>query len=219
MAITFLSGVKRAASREVLIVARTRMGDHYVCIGGFDIAARKNIRLLSSEGKPPTKDVPYQIGEIWSVSYTAISGFNIVMPHAEDVAVSSYHRVKQLGPDDLLDFIYSNCPVKKGAISTLFSGHLLLENGSACIEKSAVPDHSVCFWEIENPLEHHLTFGRSKYIYEVGETKVWLPYVGTDGPIDEIQAPGLVRASLARWWTLAGSGTERKCYLQLSGWY
>ncbi len=214
-----MTGFTRAASREVLIAARTRMGDHYVCIGGFDIAARRNVHLLNSSGKPPTSDIPFQVGDIWNVTYNPVPSSNIVMPHTEDVAVSSYERARHLAPDALLDFIYSNCRVIKGSIHNLFGGHLVLGNGAACIEKSAVPDHSVCFWEIEHHLEHRNTFEKHKYIYEEDKTKVWLPYVGTDEPLGEIRAPGLVRASLARWWTLAGSATERKCYLQLSGWY
>lgn len=195
------------------------MGDYYVCIGGFDIAAGRNIRLLNSQGKPPKSDAPFQVGDIWNVTYEPLSDSSLVMPHAEDVRVLDCRLKTSLDSDVLLDFIYRHCAIYEGPIQNLFGGHLVLGRGAACIEKSAVPDHSVCFWEISTPLHHRTAYEKHKYFYEEGETKVWLPYVGTADPIEIVRSPGLARVSLARWWKLAGSDIEEKCYLQLSGWY
>ncbi|HEY4386150.1 MAG TPA: hypothetical protein VGN34_16965 [Ktedonobacteraceae bacterium] len=45
-----------------------------------------------------------------------------------------------------------------------------------------------------------------------------IAYVGGADVVPEIPADALIRVSLARWWKLYEK-EERKCYLQLSGWY
>ncbi len=193
------------------------MHDH-VCIGGFDMAGRKNIRLLNLDGMPPPSSIPFQIGDVWRISYNPLHRSLITAPHVEDATVSHYTRAHHLGPNELVDFIYSNCTVIKGPITALFGGHVVV-GGSACIEASAVPDHSVCFWQTETPLQRCRSYDKDKYLYEEGDTRFWLTYVGTDPPVERIEAPGLVRVSLARWWAPPGSLSAKRCFLQMSGWY
>ena len=46
-----------------------------------------------------------------------------------------------------------------------------------------------------------------------------IPYVGVEPPPEIIPVGSLVRLSLARWWKPEEKEEDKKCYLQLSGWY
>lgn len=45
-----------------------------------------------------------------------------------------------------------------------------------------------------------------------------IKFVGFQNPLDIIPAGTLIRVFLARWWA-SPNDNERRCYLQLSGWY
>ena len=75
-------------------------------------------------------------------------------------------------------------------------------------------------WGIANP-EETITKSPDGRGYIVKDVLRGLKYVGEESPIKVIPAGTLVRVSLARWWRPEDSepNFEKRCYLQLSGWY
>ena len=70
-------------------------------------------------------------------------------------------------------------------------------------------------------LSHTKTRPYYTLIYETSSrpsAQLRIPFVGCADPIPEIPAEALIRVSLARWWKKTEE-EEKKCYLQLSGWY
>lgn len=208
---------------DVLIVARTKMGDGNVCIGGYDITNKRNVRLLDETGANQSASCPFQIGEVWVIDY--IPRKNIIPPHTEDVLVLDFCQINKLNEAQLYNFISGHCVINDGSIMSLFEGCVQLPNmGSAFISKRSVPNSSVCFWkpdsklkllnDSDNPFKY-------RFKYRINRHVIHLPYVGerTDlvpGIVTSVDS--IVRLSIARWWT-GTSQQEEHCYLQLSGWY
>lgn len=202
---------------DVLIVARTQMGHGNVCIGGYDTGNRRNVRLLDAGGANQSGTCPYQLGQIWRMSYTP--RINMVPPHTEDVLVSSSTHLQLMGQQQLAAYIMQHCVVVTGSSSKLFNGCLQFpQSGAAYISNDNVPNHSVCFWQIDNDLYYTNTYGKDRFRYFNGVNNTYLPYVGAGAQVATISAGSVVRVSLARWWSPPGQDEEH-CYLQLSGWY
>lgn len=202
---------------KVLIVARTQMGHGHVCVGGYHTSGHRNVRLLDSRGANQPENCAYQVGELWQMSYAPRQ--QLVSPHTEDVLVSAATHVKALSQKQLGTYIREHCHVVAGPSVRLFSGCVQFpQSGAAYIGPEQVPDHSVCFWEIDHPLEYTNAFNKHRYRYYDGTRNTYLPYVGTGAQVDLLPAGSLVRVSLARWWAPPDQVDEH-CYLQLSGWY
>lgn len=86
-------------------------------------------------------------------------------------------------------------------------------------EGAALPRQSTGLWVASQPVR------KSKF--EEHGTSYWFPdghgiravkYVGMDEPAEEIPDGALVRFSLANWKAFL-QDAEKRCYLQLSGWY
>ena len=78
---------------------------------------------------------------------------------------------------------------------------------------------STGFWLADRPLTHRNVGSKSYYLYNHPKLGAfYMPYVGIANTIDEITLDALMRVSLARWWAPQGV-SEKRCYLQLSGWY
>jgi hypothetical protein len=107
---------------EVLIVSRTHMGKSSgnVCIGGYDIATKRNVRLLTCTGSNQPGTAPFQIGEKWDITYTQNS--NLIAPHIEDVMVQSSILIDTLSNANLATFISQNCNIITGNLNLLFGG-------------------------------------------------------------------------------------------------
>lgn len=202
---------------DVLIVARTQMGHGNVCVGGYDTSNRRNVRLLTRNGDNQSGTCPYQIGEIWRMSYAPRP--NVTPPHTEDVLVSSATHVQVLGQQQLGTYIRQHCVVVTGPSSVIFNGCVQFpQSGAAYVAKDHVPSHSVCFWQINNALQYTNAYDKHRYRYYDGMHTTYIPYVGSGVQVNILPTGSLVRVSLARWWMPPGQDEEH-CYLQLSGWY
>jgi hypothetical protein len=190
-----------------------------VCVGAFDTGIRTNLRLLTSTAANQPEDTPYQVGQLWNLTYIRRS--RPVPPHVEDVLVSNATLTgNQRG---LAQFIRTNCTVLTGSISGVFDHCIQLQSGGAAYisRTGGIPSGSVCFWEADAPLERNDYRGKVKYSYTQRTTACTLAYVGLEAPLPRIAARTLLRLSLARWWRPqdANPDEEQKCYVQLSGWY
>jgi hypothetical protein len=212
---------------RVLIVAKTHWGKDAACVGALNLETNDSIRLLRPNGSKQPRDTNFDIGQVWEIEYTPSQ--KIVFPHTEDVIVQ---RDRYLGQQPhLRDFLIERVQPCSGGVDQLFDGLLMSEKGS-CFLSSYMPEHllkrSTGFWLPEFPLrqannpEYYVTHVNTEpYRYEeIGfhEEDVYIKYVGYSPPIRQIPACTLVRVSLARWWDGRGHH-EKRCYLQLSGWY
>lgn len=219
MAINFskLFAASTPAQTDVLIVSRTQMGGGNVCIGGFDIDRKRDVRLLTSNGGNQPGSAPFQIGQIWKIAYTPKA--NLTRPHTEDVMVQSSLHSSTLSGAAITTFISENCSVISGPLSNLFGGsaHSPL-HAASYIDATSIPDHSVCFWRPNSSLTHTNAFNKDKYHHTDEKHDTYFAYVGLAPAIAIIPQGSIVRMSLARWWTPPNSNSQA-CYLQLSGWY
>ncbi len=204
----------------VLIVSRTRMNKG-VCVGAIIETTREVIRIHDEHGANLTKEAEYQIGERWEVDVQpAWNGRN--KPHVEDTQVLSPKRINDIDMQGLIAFIKSKCNIIKGTIYELFSGTLVSVNcglSTMYINGQNVPDHSVAFWIADKDLvKREETFKDQKKIFYVYDSSKKIRYVGFQQAIDVIPQGTIIRMSLANWWDTNGT-TEKRCYLQLSGWY
>lgn len=213
--------LKTASTRlqsEVLVVSRTQMGGGNVCIGGYDTIQSRNVRLLTSNGGNQPGSSLFQIGQLWDISYTPKAYLSD--PHSEDVLVHTASQVRALTTSDTERYIRDNCEIETGLLGDLFDGAILSQpRGASYISSDDTPGYSVCFWEASTNLNHAMSFNKSKYRYVDRARDTHLAYVGVAPAIPMIPRGKIVRLSLARWWAPADSDEEKKCYLQLSGWF
>lgn len=200
---------------KVLIVARTQMGHGNVCVGGYDTSKGHNVRLLDASGANQSAACPYQVGEIWRMSYTPRG--NVVPPHTEDILVSSATHIQSLDQRQLAAYILQHCQVVTGPSSNLFDGCVEFpQSGAAFISKGNVPNHSVCFWQLDAALQYTNAYNKDRFRYFDGVHNTYLPYVGTGAHMATISVGSIVRVSLARWWS-PPEQDEEHCYLQQVG--
>ena len=199
---------------EVLIVSRTRMNNG-VCCGGIDLTNGEFIRLHDHWGKNLTDSAPFQIGEVYNMNYrTAIKCRPL--PHVEDKEVlPDYEKLRQLSTTEFIDEIDRLVDVLNGSIETIFEGKLRRSTFATYISPEDIPQFSVCFWRPNSPLIKSGFLGKTKYWYGGNYA---INYVGFQEPIEVIPAGTLLRMSLANWWS-PDDITEKRCYLQLSGWF
>ena len=226
-------------TRQILIVSRTQMKNG-VCVGGIDLNSFELIRLHNKRGGNLTIDTPYQIGEVWEMN-VELPWNPRVKPHVEDRMTTPLSLVGCISMQDVSDYLngnfvkvkiapgYSNkilyvinsyvingenmkSKIAKGTLSTTFEKKLKFFGWSSYIGKEDVPNFSTQFWISDKPLYHKVSFKKHYYVYD--NTYI----VGFQNKIDVIPAGTIIRLSLANWWDRDGSG-EKRCYLQLSGWY
>ncbi len=199
---------------EVLIVSRTRMKNG-VCCGGIDLANGEFVRLHDHWGKNLTDSAPFQIGDVYNLDYrTAVNCRPI--PHIEDKEVlPDCEKLKQLTATEFIDEIDRLVDVPNGGIETIFEGKLRRSTFATYISPKDIPQFSVCFWRPNAPLIKSGFLGKTKYWFSGSYA---INYVGFQEPIEVIPAGTLLRMSLANWWS-PDDITEKRCYLQLSGWF
>ncbi len=90
-------------SNNVVILARTRMNNGRVCVGGFDIDNNRYIRLLTENANNQNEDASYQVGQIYSVSYE--NRVQLVLPHCEDVCIQSSDLQQTLTVQELQNIL------------------------------------------------------------------------------------------------------------------
>lgn len=204
------------ASKNVLIVARTRMYGARVCIGALSETG-ENLRLMNQrcESDIGAKAL-YKIGEWWQVTCEPCG--SLPPPHIEDVAVSEASKVGEQA--DLGKYLIQATKPWKGSMEVLFDGKIRFTgSGAGYISRDAIPASATGFWIPNSPLKLDVD-NRDKPGYYADYSQ-HLSYVGLQEEVDVIQAGQLVRVSLARWWKPrdADPSFEERCYAQLSGWY
>ncbi len=204
-------------TEKVLVVARTRMGNDYVCVGAIS-ASGEHLRLMNQNcWADHDANSPYQIGDWWSVQGQPCGEQK--PPHVEDFAVAA--RAKLGVQNDLDDYLRSTVHAWNGPIDVLFDGKIrFTSSGGGYISPDDVPREATGFWMPATRLTLN-TDARGRLGYYTDDGYRHLNYVGTDTAIPEIAAGQLVRVSLARWWkpNNAEESFELRCYGQLSGWY
>ena len=204
---------------DVIIVAKTQMSNA-TCVGA--IAQNGTyLRLLDESAHNQPKNTNFEVRQVWDIEFK--QPYNITPPHVEDVLVVS-KRLKGTLRDEItmLQIVEQyGFTIWRGTPNTLFDGHLQwTENGSCYIsEKGEIPKHSVGFWIPDINLTKVIFYNKARYSYHnLHICSRNIPYVGFEYPIDTIPFGTLIRVSLARWWDKNGE-TEKRCWLQLSGWY
>jgi hypothetical protein len=207
---------------RVLIVSRTRMRGSK-CIGGLVLSNNQSVRLLTASGTNQSDNSAYQVGQIWDLTFTPSQ--NPAAPHTEDVLVTASGYISDVSNlVNFLDARIGNLAERywEGSPDCLFRGMIRSTgNGSGFIAHPNVPNLSTGFWRPDRDLIHSNEGTRVRYTYPGNYEGVRvLTYVGDTVSIPIIPAGSLVRVSLARWWRPQGAqDLERRCYLQLSGWY
>ena len=212
---------------RVLIVARTRMGSG-VCVGGLALDTHRSVRLLSKDGTLQPRQTEFDVGHIWNVDFRLLR--NVEPPHVEDVVVFSKRYLETV--DSMHDTLMQHIQPWQGGPESLFDGMLTIDRTRCYVARSKpVPQRSTGYWLLDRPLVFDKervdkTQIRHLYLMEYKESvggriytrTLTIPYVGYPRPIDEIPVGTLVRVSLARWYAPVET-IEKRCYLQLSGWY
>ena len=208
---------------RVLIVAKTRMGDYYSCVGGLNLETNQSIRLLRSDGSNQPNNTRFEAGQVWELVFQPLSG--ITPPHVEDVHVT---RETYIGPvSNLRNVLMQRVHTWRGEPDQLFEGKLIFERTGYISKTGSLPGCSTGYWLPNYPLSLSLNFREGQPYYQIitqpreifpAVRKLFIKYVGFADPIGLIPEGALVRVSLARWWQRPGTDEER-CYLQLSGWY
>lgn len=213
---------------KVLIVSKTHMGNGRCCVGGLGVVqgpVLRSLRLLTCEGdKLVLANSPYEIGQVWELEFKRIG---IKAPHVEDVRVCSRKLLRQATPEigktifEKVKQPESGMKIWEGPPEVLFDGCLnATDGGSGFIsEKGDIPDQSTGFWVADRDLERRDYKGKIRYRYPANSGIRYIKYVGVKEPDLTIIPQGtLLRVSLARWWQRS-KDEEKRCFLQLSGWY
>ena len=197
---------------RILIVSRTRM-QHGVCVGGLNVDDKTFVRLHNEHGGNLPSDAPYQIGELWDLRLDAPWNPR-ERPHVEDKMVM--YAIKIQDSMDVRSVVRSlGVQIYEGGIENIFEGHLkYTRSGKPFVNDEGIPANSVCFWRTDAALTPIMYYGKLVYQYK----NKLLPFVGFQEN-QEIEAGTLVRMSLANWWQPEDGDAERRCYVQLSGWY
>ena len=203
-------------SNNVVILARTRMNNGRVCVGGFDRDNNRYIRLLTENANNQNEDASYQVGQIYSVRYE--NRVQLVLPHCEDVCIQSSDLQQTLTVQELqnilIEIAFSNIHIRD-----LFGGQLNWENGSGFLleNNTNLPDYSVVVVSLNHDLFLY-NDRRFRWPENNNDNNVFcVKYVGTDDISTRVISSGTyLRFSLARWWDAEGRYPIRRAYLQLS---
>lgn len=203
---------------RVLIVAKTHMKSG-VCLGGLTRAQNRGVRLLPPNRPHYPADTHFEVGQVWDLEFHHAAG--VEPPHVEDVFVTGEKFVAQL--PNTREILLERIHPWQGGPEQLYDGLLRISSGKGYIsEHNAIPTMSTGFWITDQPLTLKYTLDRDhikpNYRFSNSASALTIPFVGFAEPIKHIPAGTLLRVSLARWFDQNGR-TERRCYLQLSGWY
>lgn len=205
---------------DVLIVGRTKMAGVGRCIGGL-AADGSSLRLLKPSGSNWDVSAPFQIGQLWELTYVAAG--KPTAPHVEDVIVSNFKYVNAVCPSSpkLARILTKGIVPWRGSIDQIFGGLLGFtssNNGYIC-HRLGVPQQSTWLWISDKDLTLRDDGRHYDYPYSAFQNR-GLSYVGEQEPVAILAAGTLLRVSLARWWRPEDAGgMEERCYLQLSGWF
>lgn len=203
---------------RILIVAKTHLSKA-VCVGALAVNGRF-LRLLDEHSGNPAVNTDYEVRQIWEIKCR--KAYKLIPPHTEDVNVLHKEYLGTLDSNRSMLDVLKKCKTKiwEGSPEILFDGCLQWsEKGSGYLNATCeLPRNSVGFWLSDKPLTKYRVYEKVRYLYPCESGKRSLPYVGFASPVDSIPAGTLLRVSLARWWDKEGE-TEKRCSLQLSGWF
>lgn len=138
------------------------------------------------------------------------------LPHTEDMQTFPVSKIEDVGLKGVADFVKSHDlgnRFTKGELAETFEGCLHLEGSKNYINHDRIPSFSTQFWAVDKDLCHKERWNKHFYFYN----NVRLKFVGYQTILNVIPTGTIIRLSLANWWD-DGCG-EKRCYLQLSGWY
>ena len=203
---------------EILITSKTRKG-RAACVGGLVIAGNRYVRLLNPGNWDQYADTPFEIGHIWDISFSDRP--DAEPPHVEDVIIHSKRFVRNV--ENITEFILQQgVEIFRGTPNSIFNRKLqwTWKGNGYIADKDNLPQNSVGFWIPDNDLTFSDTDGHYSYPAQGRQFEKKIKYVGFKPPVPTIPAGTLTRVSLARWWAPEDAEMEEKrCYLQLSGWY
>lgn len=211
-----------------MIAAVTRMREGRICVGAIEIQdayPSRNLRLHQPDGSYyELSKALFRVGDLYEITF--IDSPNRRPPHTEDCRVQKYERIGSLEPplaDAFLQLIQRNQVVRlyHGDISAVFDGMLDTSTDSPTryiSHAKGVPSFSTCFWIPASELEVWRSVEGRIRLYSM-TMNLEIPYVSIE-PLPEhtIPAGGLLRLSLARWWSRKPREPQR-CYLQASHFY
>lgn len=202
---------------EVLIAAKTHMRNA-ACVGGFEIATKKNVRLLTSNGENQPSNTELEVGQIWNIEYSVRP--QLIAPHVEDVQINGKNFIRT--QNSVGEFLKNNATIWRGDPRAIFEGkvHFGRAQSGYITNNGGIPSQSVGFWLADKDLELTILDDQKHYYYfgDGGEIFAF-PYVGYSPVVETIKKGTLIRVSLARWWKPNERVEEKRCYCQLSGWY
>lgn len=205
---------------RVLIVAKTHMSSG-VCVGGLTRDTNRNVRLIPPGRFNQPFNTPFEVGQVWELDFHDVE--EIIPPHVEGVVVTKQRLIGNV--KNMREILMQRVHLWEGGTEQLFDGLLCLTGSSGYISESqGIPSCSTGYWIPDRPLTLYEREDNKIYYHIDRETNSRYPstnsikYVGFAEPIEQIPAGTLVRVSLARWWEPDGAN-EKRCYLQLSGWY
>lgn len=208
---------------QVLIVAKTRMGQGKVCIGGLSLRRSENVRLMLPGGTNHPTTTPFEVGQVWNVDLRNIG--HVKPPHVEDTMIQAQTYSHAI--PSLRDMLIKSIQPWTGGLTQLFDGYLQGDGNKAFISrKGGVPSGSTGYWLPTHPLTHTPMHGKDYYAInswvhqgqEIYRANFLIPYVGFAQPLPELPANTLIRVSMCRWFRREDN-VEERCYLQISGWY
>lgn len=197
----------------VLIVSKTKMANG-VCVGGINEQTGELIRLHNERGGNLSADAPYEIGDRWVLSVE--TAWNVrEAPHVEDKQTSPIRKIGNVGISGIVDYVKTHnlgSRLFEGTLNGTFEGCL---QSRIYVTRDCVPSFSTQFWIPDENLIHVVSFEKDYYFYRGFKIK----YVGLLPAIPQIPSGSIVRLSLANWFDGKGAWSEKRCYLQISGWY
>lgn len=184
------------------------------CIGDL-LEDGTSVRLLRGPGLHWDIGAPFQIGDIWDLTFATTAARPA--PHTEDAIVLTQKFVGK--EPNLRSRIVELNSTSEGALGKTFQGMLSFTgNNNGYISPFRAPNFSTQFWIPDRDLT--LRADGKHYDYaQFGIIRRGMSYVGEPNAITKIPKGTLVRLSLAGWWKPEDIEMEERCYLQLSGWF
>lgn len=218
---------------DILILARTRMRNHTICVGALDMNTGHMVRPLTSKGRAFTEDAPWRVGDVWRVD--SLPQRPLERPHLEDIRITRMNRIARI--DDIHEWF--QCGPFHGQIYTgpaegLFDGTLTFEPFEDAIPNRSPrsarlddggrrPSMSLQLWETDRLLVRHNVRRNDEWqVRYIGGSPTFrgvsfsTKHVGDSASPIVIEKGSLVSLSLARWWPRPDRVDGRAaCYLQL----
>ena len=201
---------------NVLIVGKTKMG-YGVCLGGLVLDDFLSVRLIPETGVNHPFDTPFNIGDLWDLTYDEIPLSEKRKPHTEDVILKGQQYCGSMPMPNIIDLIETAFDVPIIRPSQLFESRIrFTRNNKGFIYKDYAPQSSVGFWRLNKTLElyyeeydHHKR--KPRYRFDDGSFDV--KYVEYPKSPEKILPAGtILRFSLTQ-------EKQNRFWLQLSGWF